>query len=652
MQKLVRVLILTLLITIARPSHAMSGEIFSHLEPLAELQRRRLQQPNYNQQYYNYELPLPLKRRDMLDFGQTDEQPRKRTRLTPSEQESTLQATSSSSSSSTSSEQAAGESLLERLPLELFEHIRESIPPQHRGALASASTFLRDRSQFLVKHIAIPIRNITEEMLNNISQRFEKVTSITIYASTLGEELTPEKIALLARAFPNITSLDVSYTGLKPKGIQALARPGVFKDLKKLNLAGNRPVPTGNLIADIIRVTPDSAIINLLNASFTNKLEMLNLDDTGITEIGTIPLIVPGKFIALKELHLARNNIGDKGIARLVHAPFAHTLELLNLRETGATPAGITALAKSKKFLALKSLDLSYNGLFEDGIIALAQAPFAHNLESLNVSRTFLTEAGVQTLSKPDAFPALKSLDLSHNRVDIAALTNAPFAGNLESLNLRCTLLDSTDISLLSRPNALPELKELNLAYNKITIQGFNALTNAPFAHNLESLNLAGTGMVKTATEIVSKPNAFVALKKLNIASNKIGDRGIATLAHAPFASKLESLNLSEASITAIGIETLSQPNAFPALKELNLAHNNIGTQSLTALMNAPFAHTLELLNLEATGISIGYLRRLLYLQGVSTSQRIVIIDPNKVGERPQKRECLLRSGIAEQIIF
>jgi hypothetical protein len=86
---------------------------------------------------------------------------------------------------------------------------------------------------------------------------------------------------------------------------------------------------------------------------------------------------------------------------------------------------------------------------------------------------------------------------------------------------------------------------------------------------------------------------------------NEIVDAGITELIKAPFAHRLESLNLDSTGITDRSVELLVLPNVFVSLNKLNLRYNeNIHDQSVGTLLDAPFAGKLRSLNIDETGIT------------------------------------------------
>lgn len=323
------------------------------------------------------------------------------------------------------------QSPLERLPLTLAQKIMQWFSIQSRRDFALISKRCRAQAQWGITHLSIPVEDITDVKCN-----FLNVKSLTIK----GEGITPWHIDWIAQNFPSIESLNLAGTDLSVMGIEALCQPSRFKNLKMLNLSWNEKIGNAGIMA-------------LSRASFASQLETLSLRETNITGVGVQALSQPDIFTSLKALLLGYNaNIGDEDIATLAKAPFAATLESLELEATGLTGAGIRTLSQVDTFIALKSLGLGGISEIGDlGVLALAHAPFAHNLESLSLWGANLTVEGIRTLSQQNIFKALKILDLGGNNIGDAGariLTQAPFAGQLESFirynEHRCASVNST----------------------------------------------------------------------------------------------------------------------------------------------------------------------------------------------------------------
>lgn len=94
-------------------------------------------------------------------------------------------------------------------------------------------------------------------------------------------------------ALTNITSLDLSYTGMTGKGVVAIAKSSVFSNVTNLNLKG--------ICVD------DQAIITLANSSYMANLDVLYIEEECITPLGWEAL-VNSKYLG----HLYRHKGYDK----------------------------------------------------------------------------------------------------------------------------------------------------------------------------------------------------------------------------------------------------------------------------------------------------------------------------------------------------
>jgi hypothetical protein len=155
------------------------------------------------------------------------------------------------------------------------------------------------------------------------------------------------------------------------------------------------------------------------------------------------------------------------------------------------------------------------------GCILLLAITFPH-ITSLDLTETNLTTAGLKTFAHANIFPALTHLNLALNmdiNADgITALRNAAFAGQLEELDLEETGIGITEIQALAQSSEFTGLKKLNLSQNtEIGIDGVTALRNAPFAHQLEYLNVRNSGTTRAQIETLVTPDVFKSLKELVI---------------------------------------------------------------------------------------------------------------------------------------
>lgn len=486
-----------------------------------------------------------------------------------------------------------GQSLFKRLPTRIWSNIIRKLFDSERVNFALTCQACRHQVQLSMTHLTIPVSDITQEKLKNVKCKFTNVKSLRIISKAHQnteqppDRPTPSQIELLAECFPTIESLNLSHTYLTLEGVEALVRSRMLNSLKELDLSGNKDI--GNTgIATLVKVP-----------SFVSQLISLNLSRTGITVEGIKSLSSCNKFTSIKKLDLSHNEIKDKGIAELVKAPFAAQLEHLCLNYSLMTKEGVQSLSQPTTFVALKDLKLSYNKIGDESIEFLIEAPFATILKSLELRDTDTTSLGVKTLSR-GKFDKLRKLHLSHNTLGdegLAQLSISSFAKQIESIDLRNVGITVLGVEALSGQH-FTSLKELVLDNNNISDEGIAKLSEAPFAGQLELLELRRCNIKTGGFKTLSLPGKFIALKKIYISANHAGAEGVEALIKAPFIEQLEVLDLSNNDVREEGAKQLFCKSNFKKLKELYIRSNKIGDQGITYLINSPLLSILNELDL------------------------------------------------------
>lgn len=361
--------------------------------------------------------------------------------------------------------------------------------PQLKSLNLSSNLLLGDegiellaQTQFAQKleHLNVASTELTSMAIKTLSQpnAFPNLKSLVLSENEeIGDEGIDELIEAPFASTLRILVLD--NTRITTAAAKKLSQQNIFKELKELDLSNNW--------------IGDEGIYALSQAPFAENLESLNVDGTDITADGVRTLSQPNTFTALTTLDISGNEIGDAGISELVKAPFAEKLKYLNLASTDITVAGVQALCQPGIFTAIKSLSFKANKDIGDaGIAFLIKAPFASTLESLDLALTGITDEGALLLIKSKGLKALTSLNLSANKIGdmtVDALANSPLAKQLESLDLADTKVTTKGAKVLSQPDGFTRLRALNLMGTSIEDEGLATLKEAPFAQKLESLD-------------------------------------------------------------------------------------------------------------------------------------------------------------------
>lgn len=241
----------------------------------------------------------------------------------------------------------------------------------------------------------------------------------------------------------------------------------------------------------------DDALIRLLvDDPRTLSLTDLGLAHNHITAAGLGVLLASAKSEGLQVLDLEDNPIGDAGLLAIASSPRLATLEVLQLAHTGVGPEGASALAAAApNALALRQLDLGQNALGDAGALALASLPVAArlSLEEAQISAT-----GARALLETARCPRLLLGGNALGSGSLAGLTK--LSPSLEVLVLTRTRIGAGDaVTLASLP--APALRELDLRGNALGDEGVRALAKARWFGQLTRLDIADTDATSVSLE-------------------------------------------------------------------------------------------------------------------------------------------------------
>ncbi|MEO8704769.1 MAG: hypothetical protein ABI867_32230 [Kofleriaceae bacterium] len=372
----------------------------------------------------------------------------------------------------------------------------------------------------------------------------------------------------------------------------------------------------------------------------------LILDDTGVDARAL------GAFdLALKRLYLARTQVDDAAVATLRGQRGLDLLEVLDLEDTSVTDRGAAAVVQ---FTELHAVNLAGTRITDAGGAQLAKlkhlaivdlggtkvaAKTVAALRPLALTEVFLdhTRVGKEIATLSDYAPGLARFDVSMldgykpTDADVAWLATAP---NLIEVGLSGSKV--TDKLVLAIA-AKPRLREIRLAGAPITLASIKELANLD---KLEEVDLADTVIddanaaallamqhmralrldrtAITDAALAVKPNP--ALAELYLSRTQVGDAGMAILDRVP---KLEGLGLGE---TKVSDPTLVRIGKLVELRTLVLSKTRGSRESLVELGGLIQLERLYLDECyldDTTIVSLAKLRdlRVLHLAGTSISE-------------------------------
>jgi uncharacterized protein (TIGR02996 family) len=287
-----------------------------------------------------------------------------------------------------------------------------------RGVIDSVSV---DTNQFLTAGAAIfdvaPVRKVR---FIDVGDRLAKLVQSPLLRNVRELDLSGNDTLenrgpiLLGRSkqLVRLEALDLSFTELGDKGLQALANSPVFAALRSLYISGNGQAGgTARLGVPGLRA--------LANSPHLSELSQLDVSGNYLSDTALRSLFEGPSARRLTRLALHGNRLGEAGTAALaaslVFTKMAELDGVIDLRRVEMGPAGTRVLAESPALKTVESLDLEGNFMGDAGLAALAASPHLKQLRVLSLRENRISDDGVRALARSPIMVTLRVVDLTGN---------------------------------------------------------------------------------------------------------------------------------------------------------------------------------------------------------------------------------------------
>ncbi len=332
--------------------------------------------------------------------------------------------------------------------------------------------------------------------------------------------------------------------------------------------------------------------------------------------------------LAIKALHLDRNNIAEKGMEALADSPLVECLERLELGSSYVGSLGLERFFGRVELSTLKSLSMWGQMIETRGLLALAHME-APKLEQLTLSSCAIDDSALQLLSREGEFPKLKTFELGGNDVSesgLEALLRAPGFSGLIGLGLRMNRLSERSLQILSASALgaqlehldlsdnrfgegqqrsevmrLHQLSSLKLAYSELSLQDACALIASIELPKLRVLDLSRTRLQPGRA---LRAKGFAELHALSLSFCMLQNAGLELVLETFELRQLNTLDVRGNRLTGKGvIGLLTRLQNAPVL-DLNLSFNQVGVTGTKALVRSQLGSGLQTLSLQACGLT------------------------------------------------
>lgn len=387
--------------------------------------------------------------------------------------------------------------------------------------------------------------------------------------------------------------------------------------LRELNLAKNRYFDSDvKRLAKVLAGTPITSL----------DLRYNHIGQRGSEELGQFLVTCS----TLQELHLSYNFLGEEGVRCFAHAleTSSSTLRTANLEHVDMGDGGAEAFAQVvAQLVAVEEINVKWNNIGEQGMTALAHAlTSAKRLRMLDISDNQVGAAAALLGDVLQACPELS--DLRMNSIDLrdagAESIEAAWRphARLTRLDMHSNKLDTRGIKSIARwllrygklrvldlskndsheelawaslRDCLAQLTELQrLALRECSLRQSTMQTMALGVANLKALrclSLDGNFLcAENTTTLRDALGQCTSLVELELQRVKLGPGGMRDLAQKlVLCTWLERLHLAENDIGTLGVQFLACVlGECKRLRELDISTNGLHKAAVSALFHDP----------------------------------------------------------------
>lgn len=301
--------------------------------------------------------------------------------------------------------------------------------------------------------------------------------------------------------------------------------------------------------------------------------------------------------------------------------------------ETEQTVSALRWLAEDGSRLPLlRWWDVAPKGAL---VASLKQAAQNRALETLSLRGD---EAALKQIL-PSLGAQCKGIALEYGPADGSALAlvlQSQAWDGMKRLNVYKSLGKSKGLeAVLASQKSVP-LTHLNVGYNEIDKTQAERLLAWPMLDGIRHLELKyNDGRTNVAKAVATSP-MFAKLELLDLSANEIGDPGLNAIAKSANWPNLHTLSLAgnhkKPLISEKGIANFVKNKSFSSLKTLDLHLNQLGDAGFALLMQAQHLPSLETLNVQFNGITVGAVEALAGKENV-LRPKVLKLYSNKFGK-------------------